>query len=1106
SANGFFPKASETGGQRKQLPYSVETPYGFHLDLDFLKYVDDIEKGNTIKRVHIQRRNKGPKFSTLPRNFSLPGHASRTVPKDNWTSTCTLGPKAKSRVVEVQQIYEIQPPDGSSVGYPRAPGVAYKSIKGVEDATIQAFDEQPLGLHVRPHLLRASSMPVTVLRKNSESMDTHGHKAFVDSHRENGSSENVFCSSDIDRRAKLPGEHPGLHQQFSTALQKIRELEEQVKTIPELKAQICALQEEKEQLLHRLNSQALASGGNTMLHGEHQRIDFQQQGPQDSGLSNNKYAKGSTDLSVSFAFLNEAVCQSLAQDLESKEQEETEKHSERLGVEEKPTDKLSRKETETTQEIAAMTHKAAEYDGSMEVHLTQEAVVDSLSKQNMRLGIHSTQESHKEAEVVQNHSSHGGTVWHSLVQEHGGRFKTEEKFLSEQEAAHVDVAVESPSTKNGSKQEKTLEAVGQQQTVEDISLQEGLDKTEGDLDSRHQGANGLLENATIQALQVKLEALQKQFSDVKKELGNASTLLSEEKEENKLKEDTIKKLNEKLILYAQEDEAAKPSSVQSFSISVQAGEQQPVLSNKGVSTEEKSLLSTCSGTQQNDTVSSSTQTDIVEAQNRGISTNVLTADVCVAAEVATCDRAVETDSQEVPCSLTQEDAGVMEESESTAASLDLECAIPTHTEGVGCLVEVRQHRQDGREQAARREGEEPAATHAAIGQYVTKIQGLLNEQWVCLGSSHPEIASTLKQPASKFSSIQTQLISSLNALSSFYSSPEPPPSTSKYIFTLKSIMKKNDCTERAGNSGTKKNLKFVGVNGGYETTSSEESSGEDNVEEDSSESEEQGKEGHCPAQDLMHAESQSVEAQPVLSSILQFLMVLYQEWFRVSSQEDSHVDTVTLYLKEVAAATPTLLRFLVNLADGNGNTALHYSVSHSNFSIVKLLLDTGLCDVDHQNKAGYTAIMLASLTTADGPEDMEVALQLLRQGNVNTRASQAGQTALMLAVSHGRTAMVRLLLECQADVNVQDKDGSTALMCACEHGHTDIARLLLERDCDINLKDKVRLSNPSYRELFLRSHCARRSGSWTGGLHVIHAPEIINSKMKKRSEAEWSAT
>lgn len=30
------------------------------------------------------------------------------------------------------------------------------------------------------------------------------------------------------------------------------------------------------------------------------------------------------------------------------------------------------------------------------------------------------------------------------------------------------------------------------------------------------------------------------------------------------------------------------------------------------------------------------------------------------------------------------------------------------------------------------------------------------------------------------------------------------------------------------------------------------------------------------------------------------------------------------------------------MADGNGNTALHYSVSHSNFGIVKKLLDAGM--------------------------------------------------------------------------------------------------------------------------------------------------------------------
>ena len=70
---------------------------------------------------------------------------------------------------------------------------------------------------------------------------------------------------------------------------------------------------------------------------------------------------------------------------------------------------------------------------------------------------------------------------------------------------------------------------------------------------------------------------------------------------------------------------------------------------------------------------------------------------------------------------------------------------------------------------------------------------------------------------------------------------------------------------------------------------------------------------------------------------------------------------------------------------------------------------------------------------------------------------QAGQTALMLAVSHGRTDMVRMLLQAGADVNTQDEDGSTALMCASEHGHTDIVKMLLAYpESDAALCDNVR--------------------------------------------------
>ncbi|MEQ2217985.1 KN motif and ankyrin repeat domain [Xenoophorus captivus] len=138
--------------------------------------------------------------------------------------------------------------------------------------------------------------------------------------------------------------------------------------------------------------------------------------------------------------------------------------------------------------------------------------------------------------------------------------------------------------------------------------------------------------------------------------------------------------------------------------------------------------------------------------------------------------------------------------------------------------------------------------------------------------------------------------------------------------------------------------------------------------------------------------------------------------------------------------SPSVLQHIVNMADGNGNTALHYSVSHSNFGVVKKLLDAEACNVNQQNTAGYTPIMLAALAAVKHPKDMGVA----------------GQTALMLAVSHGRMEMVQALLAQGAEVNIQDDEGSTALMCASEHGHAEIVKLLLAQpDCDATLTDSV---------------------------------------------------
>ncbi|XP_007489531.2 KN motif and ankyrin repeat domain-containing protein 3 isoform X1 [Monodelphis domestica] len=310
--------------------------------------------------------------------------------------------------------------------------------------------------------------------------------------------------------------------------------------------------------------------------------------------------------------------------------------------------------------------------------------------------------------------------------------------------------------------------------------------------------------------------------------------------------------------------------------------------------------------------------------------------------------------------------------------------------------------------------------------------------------------------------------------------------------TLRSIMKKRDGA--AEPSSGPKSLQFVGILNGdrYESSSSSE---EEEASDGDSDSEPGDPEGssddsssssghsppHSPGSSSSGVQDQSQTAQDAPDNREKFELsprlkeaclvlqkqlsqprgsrdregasctsrLVQQEWFRVSSQKHSRPGPVAALLASLNAHSPALLAHVVNLADGNGNSALHYSVSHSNFDIVRLLLDTGVCEVDHQNRAGYTALMLAALASVDGDDDMDVIRRLFSLGNVNAKASQAGQTALMLAVSHGRQDMVAALLACGADVNLQDEEGSTALMCASEHGRVEMVKLLLaEPTCD----------------------------------------------------------
>ncbi|XP_076375953.1 KN motif and ankyrin repeat domain-containing protein 2 kank isoform X1 [Megalopta genalis] len=182
--------------------------------------------------------------------------------------------------------------------------------------------------------------------------------------------------------------------------------------------------------------------------------------------------------------------------------------------------------------------------------------------------------------------------------------------------------------------------------------------------------------------------------------------------------------------------------------------------------------------------------------------------------------------------------------------------------------------------------------------------------------------------------------------------------------------------------------------------------------------------------------------------------IIQQEWFKISSTVNANPLEVEDYLDCFEECSSTLLEYIVNMTDSSGNTAMHYAVSHGNFDVVSILLDSKVCDINRANVAGYTAVMLAALAEVRNSTHESVANRLFQLADVNIRAKLHGQTALMLAVSHGRKDMTQLLLDAGAAVNIQDEDGSTALMCAAEHGHTDIVRLLLTHpDCDPSIVD-----------------------------------------------------
>lgn len=75
----------------------------------------------------------------------------------------------------------------------------------------------------------------------------------------------------------------------------------------------------------------------------------------------------------------------------------------------------------------------------------------------------------------------------------------------------------------------------------------------------------------------------------------------------------------------------------------------------------------------------------------------------------------------------------------------------------------------------------------------------------------------------------------------------------------------------------------------------------------------------------------------------------------------------------------------------------------------------GVCCLDLQNRAGYTAVMLTPLAVPETRQDMEVVMRLLKEGNVNLRAAQVCDRKQL----GGIIGVPYLLWQCQAETRQQ---------------------------------------------------------------------------------------
>ncbi|HZL08563.1 MAG TPA: ankyrin repeat domain-containing protein [Prolixibacteraceae bacterium] len=134
-----------------------------------------------------------------------------------------------------------------------------------------------------------------------------------------------------------------------------------------------------------------------------------------------------------------------------------------------------------------------------------------------------------------------------------------------------------------------------------------------------------------------------------------------------------------------------------------------------------------------------------------------------------------------------------------------------------------------------------------------------------------------------------------------------------------------------------------------------------------------------------------------------------------------------------------------------------------NFSFIILLLLSACAQPGSSNNTKSENNSKAKVVV-DKPEidiqaailsgNLEVVKQHIEAGtDINMKEQMSGSTPLITAATFGQTAIVKALIDANADLDLKNNEGSTALHSAAFFCRIDIVQMLLDAGADKNIKN-----------------------------------------------------